>query len=114
MVYVPAFNTIKNFHYNDHARSLGAATPTTSSLKNSWTCKSLTYSRKNNICKHTRLPRPYLYDELPQELYTIRTHKFAPSNTMMNLGDLYTLNTINTLTTSSYRIDIEMEKLKLV
>jgi len=32
----------------DISRSLGVATPTTSSLKNSWTRKSLTYSRKNN------------------------------------------------------------------
>jgi len=28
LLYVPAFNTVKDFHYNDPARSLGAATPT--------------------------------------------------------------------------------------
>jgi len=39
---------MKDFHYNDPARSLGAATPTMSSLKNFWTRKSLTCSRKNN------------------------------------------------------------------
>ena len=32
----------EGFYYNNPARSLGAATPTTSSLKNSWTRKSLT------------------------------------------------------------------------
>ena len=46
----------------DLARSLGATTPTTSSVKNSWTHKSLTYSRKNNTastlaCRgHTSTP----------------------------------------------------------
>ena len=30
LLYVLAFNTMKDFHYNDPARSLGAATPTTS------------------------------------------------------------------------------------
>ena len=35
LLYVPAFNTMKDFYYNDPARSLGAATPTTSFLKNS-------------------------------------------------------------------------------
>ena len=47
----------KFFTIIDPARSLGAATPTTSSLKNSWTHKSLTCSRKNNTRKHTSLPR---------------------------------------------------------
>jgi len=39
-------------------RLLGAATPTTSSLKNSWTRKSLTYSRKNNTREPASSPRP--------------------------------------------------------
>ena len=60
LLYVPVFNTKKDFHYNDPTRSLSAATPTTSSLKNSWTRKSLTYSRKNNTRKHTSLRRPHL------------------------------------------------------
>ena len=49
----------------DPARSLGAATPTMSFLKNSWTYKSLTCSRKNNTRKQSSLPRPHLYTELP-------------------------------------------------
>jgi len=35
LLYVPAFNSMKDFYYNDPVRSLDAATPTTSSLKNS-------------------------------------------------------------------------------
>ena len=59
LLYVPTFNTMKDFHYNDPAKLLGATTPTTSSLKNSWTRKSLTCSRKNSTRKHTSLPRPH-------------------------------------------------------
>ena len=58
LLYVPAFTAMKNFHYNHPIRSLGAASPTTSSLKNSWTRKSLTYSRKNNTHEPTSSPRP--------------------------------------------------------
>ena len=57
-LYVLAFTTMKDFHYNNHARSLGAATPTTSSLKNSWAHKSLTCSYKNNIREPASSPRP--------------------------------------------------------
>ena len=46
--YVLAFTTMKDFHYNDPSRSLSIATPKMSSLKNSWTHKSLTCSCKNN------------------------------------------------------------------
>jgi len=67
----------KIFKIIDPARSLGAATPTTSSLKNSRTRKSLTCSRKNNTHKLTSLPRSHLYNELPQELYTMWTCKLA-------------------------------------
>ena len=35
LLYILAFTTMKDFHYNDPARSLGVATPTMSSLKNS-------------------------------------------------------------------------------
>ena len=62
LLYVPAFNIMKDFHYNDRVRSLGAATPTTSSLKNSWSRKSLNFSHKNNTHKHISLPRPHLYN----------------------------------------------------
>ena len=48
----------------DPARSLGIATPTTSSLKNSWTRKSLTCSRKNNTREPVSSPRLHLYDFL--------------------------------------------------
>ena len=49
-------------HQVDPARSLGDATLTTSSLKNSWTCKFLIWSRKNNTRKLTSLTRPHLYN----------------------------------------------------
>ena len=42
LFYVPAFTAMKDFHYNDPARSLGTATLTMSSLNNSWIRKSLT------------------------------------------------------------------------
>ena len=35
LFYVPAFTTLKDFHYKDPARSLGVATPITNSFKNS-------------------------------------------------------------------------------
>ena len=44
----PLLPLLRIFIKNDPARSLGTATPTTSSLKSSWTHKSLTCSRKNN------------------------------------------------------------------
>jgi len=45
----PRLHHYEGIHYNDPITSLGATTPTTSSLKNSWTCMFLTCSRKNNI-----------------------------------------------------------------
>jgi len=62
LVYVPAFTNMKDFYYNRPARLFGATVPTMSSLKNSWTRKSLTCSRKNSTCKVTSLPRPHLYN----------------------------------------------------
>ena len=82
LLYVPAFNTMKDFRYNDPARSLSAAIPTTSSLKNSRTQKFLTCSHKNNTREPTSSSRPQpLYNKLPQEPYTTRTRKLAETST---------------------------------
>ena len=87
---------MKDFHYNDLTRSLGSATPTTSSLKNSWTRKSLTCSLKNNTCEPASSPRP----QPP-------TYPITMAGT---LGDLFSLSPTNTLTNKdAYRMDIELD-----
>ena len=114
LLYVPAFNTMKDFHYNDLVRSLGAATPTTRSLKNSWTRKSLTYSPTNNTRKHTSLPRPHLYTELPQKLVTNMNPQVRLLKYKINTWWSQYFDHLKTLSQqSSYRIDVTMESSRL-
>ena len=77
----PPLTLWRIFTRNDPARSLGAVTPTTSSLKSSWTRKSLSCSRKNNIRKHTSLSRPHLLQLLQPKVGTLGDHfTWSPQN----------------------------------
>ena len=98
---------------NNPSRSLGAATLSTSFLKNSWTRKSLTYSYKNNTHKQTSLPRSHLYTSL-KNLSQREPTSSPPQIQEYKLGDLYTLIIKNNShNQSSYRIDMVMESSSL-
>jgi len=81
------------------AISLGAATPTTNSLKNSWTCKSLTCTRKNNTGK----PESSLRSQ-PLQLLKYKVEHLV----------IFSLDHQQTLSQQeSYRIDMAMKSSSL-
>ena len=96
LLYIPAFKTMKDFHYkpipSDHS------VPNTYKWVHTRTSldslvPSLIPARTTHR-KHTSLSRPHLYNELSLELETMRTRKSASSKYKdENFGDHNTLIT---------------------
>ena len=81
----PRLHRRRIFTKIDPTRSLSTATLTTSSLKNSWTRKSLICSRKNNTREPASSPRPQplqlLLNTKMKTLWSLLDHKQTLSHT---------------------------------
>ena len=92
LLYVPAFNTMKDFHYKrSHRITWCRNTYNDFTLELfGLTSPSLVPARTTHR-KHTSLPRPHLYTKLSLELEITRNRKSASSNTKQNTLVITTL-----------------------